>query len=52
MSSLLPAFSPAITSVVFLETEPAVSPPRLSIISAASSRLKSFNVPVRATFSP
>ena len=38
--SLLPASSPANTTVVFLETEDAVLPPCFSMIAAASSRFK------------
>jgi len=39
LSSLLPAFSPAKTSVVDFETVDKISPPRLSIIFDAWSRL-------------
>ena len=52
LSNLLPAASPAITSVVDFVTELCASPPSLSMIFCASLRVKSVSDPVRTTFSP
>ena len=50
--SLLPASCPAITTSVFLETEPAQFPPKNSIFSLASSRVMESSVPVSTKVRP
>src|SRR3984957_11331229 len=46
LSYLEPAFSPATTKLVFLDTEEVTLPPACRTASAASSRLSSASVPV------
>ena len=50
--SLDPAFSPATTNVVFLDTDPEAFPPNNSIFSVASSLVKRLNAPVRTMVFP
>src|SRR3990167_6285800 len=47
LSSFEPASSPAMTAVVFLDTEPDTLPPKARMRSAASSRDMDFRLPVR-----
>ena len=50
--SFVPAFSPATTYVVFLETDDEMSPPPFLTISLASSRENCVNVPVNTKVRP
>src|ERR1700689_1310387 len=52
LSYLEPAFSPATTKLVFLETEDETLPPAARTASAASSRLRPGSVPVITTVTP
>src|ERR1700744_6280245 len=52
LSYLKPAFSPATTKLVFLETEDETLPPAARTASAASSRLSPGSVPVITTVTP
>ena len=52
LRSLLPAFSPATTYVVFFETDEAALPPNDSIFSVASSRVNRLSAPVRTKVLP
>ena len=52
MSNFEPAFSPATTKEVFLETEDDVFPPLAFILSPASSLVMLLNVPVKTKVLP
>jgi hypothetical protein len=52
LSYLEPAFSPATTKSVFLDTEDVTLPPACRTASAASSRLKPASEPVITTETP